>query len=166
LSLDGWRTIAEGKTGALFAWCGRAAALVAGREDLAGPFGGFGRRLGVAFQLADDLKDVVGGDPSKERFADLKSATPSMPILWAAQSSVEARTELEATFKGERTAAEIAGTGAKLIEVGAHRAVAQALQIEAREAIACLSVLGEASWLGEIEGLAQSFAGECIREVL
>lgn len=78
-----WRQIAVRKTGALFAWCGEAAALTAGDSAAAARFAAFGRDLGVGFQLADDLKDF--GFHGKDHLADLANGNPSYPIWLAAQ---------------------------------------------------------------------------------
>ena len=85
LSFERLRYIAEGKTGSLFGWCGSAVATLAGQPDAARRFDAFGRRLGVAFQIADDIRDVLGTDPGKPRYADVLSGTPSLPILLAVQ---------------------------------------------------------------------------------
>ena len=37
----------------------------------------------MAFQIADDIRDVTGTDPGKPRYADLQSRTPSLPVLLA-----------------------------------------------------------------------------------
>src|SRR5262249_34039199 len=79
LSVERFRSIMEGKTGALFGFCGASAGRLAGKDDVARRFETFGRHLGVAFQIADDLKDLNGGDPGKPVFADFKSRTPSPP---------------------------------------------------------------------------------------
>ncbi len=71
LDLKQWRAIAEGKTGSLFGWCGRAPAHLAGDVDGADRFKRCGELLGVAFQLADDLKDMVDPDSGKNPFADI-----------------------------------------------------------------------------------------------
>lgn len=83
LPLERLHYIAEAKTGSLFGWCGTAAAALANRAEAAQRFDMFGRRLGVAFQVADDIRDVLGTDPGKPRFADVLSRTPSLPILLA-----------------------------------------------------------------------------------
>jgi heptaprenyl diphosphate synthase len=89
------RAIAEGKTGALFGFCGAAAATLAGKPDVARRFDTFGRHLGVAFQIADDLKDLTGGDPGKPPFADIRSRTPSLPLLLAARGDTGVRRQLK-----------------------------------------------------------------------
>jgi octaprenyl-diphosphate synthase len=84
LPLEQLRQIAEGKTGALFGWCGAGAALAAGEPKAVDRFEAFGRRLGVAFQIADDVRDLTGTDKGKPQYADVQSRTPSLPILLAA----------------------------------------------------------------------------------
>jgi heptaprenyl diphosphate synthase len=83
LPMSRLRYIAEGKTGSLFGWCGNAAATLANHTEAAQRFEGFGRHLGVAFQIADDIRDILGTDVGKPQYADLHSRTPSMPILLA-----------------------------------------------------------------------------------
>jgi octaprenyl-diphosphate synthase len=83
LPLTAHRKIGEGKTGSLFGWCGVAAATLAGNEDAARRFDAFGRRIGVAFQIADDIRDVTGTDEGKPQYADLMSRTPNVPVLLA-----------------------------------------------------------------------------------
>ena len=39
----------------------------------------------MAFQIADDLKDLTGGDAGKPQFADIRSRTASLPLLLAVQ---------------------------------------------------------------------------------
>jgi octaprenyl-diphosphate synthase len=84
VGIDRLRFIAEGKTGALFGFCGLAAATLAGSAEGTERFAAFGRRLGIAFQMADDIRDVAGTDEGKPQFADIESRTPSLPVLLAA----------------------------------------------------------------------------------
>ena len=81
LTLEQLKKIGEGKTGSLFGFCGKAAALVAGDEEAARRFDAFGRRIGVAFQMADDIRDISGTDEGKPQYADLQSRTPNLPVV-------------------------------------------------------------------------------------
>lgn len=87
LSVDRFRAIAEGKTGALFGYCGTAVGILAEDPEAEKRLSGFARHLGVAFQFADDVLDLTGRDAGKPQFADLRSRTPSLPLLLAAQGS-------------------------------------------------------------------------------
>lgn len=88
LSYRSWESIALGKTGILFGFCGAASAIFAGdhqaREDLMN----VGERLGVAFQLADDLADIRT-DTNKNAFADIRQRNPSSLLALAAESSAD-----------------------------------------------------------------------------
>lgn len=86
-SLDTWAKMAAGKTGALFAWCGKSVELLSPVSDVQGRFSNCGRQIGMAFQLADDVKDLTGDKGLKDSFSDLKNGEPSYPILLAASKS-------------------------------------------------------------------------------
>jgi len=83
LTLGELKAIAEGKTGCLFGWCGIAAATAGENPDAARRFDAFGRRIGVAFQMADDIRDITGTDEGKPQYADLQSRTPNLPVILA-----------------------------------------------------------------------------------
>jgi len=79
-----WRRIAAGKTGALLGWVGLAVGKAGGDVALADRLAAAGEHLGVAFQAADDLRDILATDPGKPALADLRTGTPSLPIILAA----------------------------------------------------------------------------------
>lgn len=123
ISLDEarWRVIAEGKTGALFGWCGRAGAHLVGDHDALARFDACGRHLGVAFQLADDLKDIAAKDAGKDRFADITNRNPSFALLTAWGRSPALKAELGALWASEAPiSAEQAGAvGQRVLDTGA-----------------------------------------------
>lgn len=81
-SIAAWRSMAEGKTGALFGLAGYFAASLAGDLPRAQRFDQAARALGLAFQMADDFSDLV--DAGGEDLArDLCDGNPSLPILLA-----------------------------------------------------------------------------------
>ncbi len=49
---------------------------------------GYGERLGVAFQLADDLIDIASeaGQSGKTPGTDLREGVPTLPVLLALRS--------------------------------------------------------------------------------
>ena len=76
--------IVEGKTAALTECCGRLGALYAGAGDeTAGKLAAFGRNLGFAFQIADDLLDLVGNEETagKTLGTDLAQQKLTLPII-------------------------------------------------------------------------------------
>ncbi len=81
LDADEYREVAVGKTAALFGLCGFAAGVLGGDEARARRFESAARSLGVAFQMQDDLGDLV--DENQDRYGDIKERNPSLPVLFA-----------------------------------------------------------------------------------
>ena len=73
------------KTASLFEASCRLGALFGGRPELAETLGRFGERLGVAFQMLDDVLDVSGPPErtGKPRGADLLDGTVTLPLILA-----------------------------------------------------------------------------------
>ncbi len=123
LDLQPWRSIAEGKTGALFAWCGLGPAIESGNGKAEEHFTAVGRHLGVAFQLADDLKDVLPNQ-GKDRFADLRNANPSFLITKAVEADPRFRTEVEAFWATDRSSnADLERLGERVVTLGFEPAI-------------------------------------------
>lgn len=94
-SMDDWRRVARGKTGALFGWCATSAAMVANRGDFAPALLQWGEMLGTTFQRADDLQDVLSDNSGKPRFADLRNRNLSSTIVALCAAEPTFRTALE-----------------------------------------------------------------------
>lgn len=93
--LDDWRHVAHGKTGALLGWCGTAPALAMGNAELAQRFAECGHHLGLAFQITDDLCELLGLSRGKDPYADLRNANPSYPIALARSETPAIRRKLD-----------------------------------------------------------------------
>ena len=92
--------IIEAKTAELTAVSCRLGALFGGAaEDVVEQLDGFGRDLGIAFQIADDLLDVLGEEATtgKSLGTDLEKQKPTLPIIRALElaSSADRRALLE-----------------------------------------------------------------------
>jgi len=117
-----YERVVQGKTASLFAWSCRSGARAAhGDERVAAALGAFGAHVGVAFQIVDDLLDLVGDPKStgKSLLADIKEGKPTLPLLRAVArdpSILERVRALREGHGGESLAAEIAsaivGSGA------------------------------------------------------
>jgi octaprenyl-diphosphate synthase len=89
--------IIDGKTAELLACCARLGALLSGAsEDVIESMARFGRSLGMAFQIADDLLDLVGEERAtgKTLGTDLdmqKMTLPLIRLVNCAPASVAAR---------------------------------------------------------------------------
>ncbi|MBD0695169.1 polyprenyl synthetase family protein [Streptomyces sp. CBMA123] len=76
--------VLAGKTGSLIAVSCRIGALMAGAApDLVDTLGEFGERIGIAFQLADDVLDIAsdGHESGKTPGTDLREGVPTLPTL-------------------------------------------------------------------------------------
>ncbi len=77
--------IVERKTASLFSVGARIAAHLAGMQPgSADRFAECGRRIGIAFQMIDDVLDIEGdaGKTGKPIGTDLIDGNPSLPIVW------------------------------------------------------------------------------------
>ncbi|MFF2074691.1 polyprenyl synthetase family protein [Kitasatospora sp. NPDC058162] len=76
--------VLAGKTGSLIAVSCRIGALMSGASPaLVDTLGEFGERIGIAFQLADDVLDIAsdGHESGKTPGTDLREGVPTLPTL-------------------------------------------------------------------------------------
>lgn len=105
------------KTARLFEAAAQLGAHAGGRPQLADALAAFGAKVGLAFQLADDVLDVVAttDQTGKTRGADLLDGTVNLPLIVAAQHDPSLREiELRAIDTPEQAAEvcdRIAATG-------------------------------------------------------
>ena len=83
LERDLYFRIAEGKSASLFRWAMFAGGRAGGLDDrLCAGLEDFGRDLGIAFQLIDDVLDLTGSSATgKARFTDLREAKLTFPVI-------------------------------------------------------------------------------------
>src|ERR1700722_6623902 len=148
----------ELKTAALFEAACRLGALIARAADegtgsagglLAEGLGAFARRIGLAFQLLDDVLDVSGPveRTGKARGTDLLDGTVTLPLILARAHDAQLAAVDLASLRGPEQAAElcdqIAATGA--LDEARERALA--LVAEAKAALPGLLPEGRATLL-------------------
>lgn len=96
--------IIEGKTAELTAVSCRLGGVFNGcSTEVCDELDGFGRDLGIAFQIADDLLDVLGEESStgKSLGTDLEKQKPTLPIIRALQvASLEDRDQMLTILHG------------------------------------------------------------------
>jgi geranylgeranyl pyrophosphate synthase len=102
------------KTASLFEASCRLGALFGDRPDLAPALGGFGERLGVAFQILDDVLDVSGPPErtGKPRGADLLDGTVTLPLILARESDPSLSGAVRCAEEAVAVCDRIAATGA------------------------------------------------------
>ncbi|OBK29370.1 dimethylallyltranstransferase [Mycobacterium asiaticum] len=148
----------EQKTGALFGVACQLGALSAGVEaHIADLYRQFGRHLGIAFQMIDDILGIWGSESvtGKPIYSDLRSRKKSVPVVAAMSANTAAARELAELYR--RSAAlddsELAHA-AELIEAAGGRVWAET---EAdRHRVAALDALAAAA--PTQDGLAQLHA--------
>jgi octaprenyl-diphosphate synthase len=100
--------IVRDKTASLFAWAARAGAAIAGAgAEAVSALGEFGTRVGVAFQLVDDVLDY-DGDPratGKALLGDLAEGKLTLPLIRAIAASPPLCADVEAVRAGDAAAA-------------------------------------------------------------
>lgn len=85
LTEEEYLDIIDGKTAELTSCCCRLGALYAGRdEETVEHLAGYGRALGMAFQIADDVLDLVGQEQKagKSLGTDLEQQKLTLPLIW------------------------------------------------------------------------------------
>ncbi|MEF9912681.1 polyprenyl synthetase family protein [Streptomyces sp. P5-A9] len=95
--VDHYMDVLGGKTGSLVAVSGRFGALMAGAdESVVDILTQYGERLGIAFQLADDVLDIASDshESGKTPGTDLREGIPTLPVLHLrARAAAESRPE-------------------------------------------------------------------------
>ena len=137
----------ELKTASLFAASCRLGALLGGRPALAGPLAGFGARIGLAFQILDDVLDVSGPAErtGKSRGADLLDGTTTLPLILARQRdpdlrALDLRSAVADAAQADAVCRRILATGAlddsraqALTHVAAAKAALEPLDLHPRQ---------------------------------
>jgi geranylgeranyl pyrophosphate synthase len=153
---DYYRSI-EAKTGSLFAGSMEMAGLLAAAEQRQiDGLRRFGRLTGLAFQITDDILDLVGdeGEMGKTPGSDLRQGLITLPtVLYLEQA--DRGTAVHAVLSGARDAEHVQ---AAIVEIGSsgtiERAHAEALR-HVREAQAALEILPSNLARGTMSALAE-----------
>ncbi|WP_329118769.1 polyprenyl synthetase family protein [Streptomyces sp. NBC_01465] len=83
--VDHYMDVLSGKTGSLIAVSGRFGAMMAGADEgVVDILTQYGERLGIAFQLADDVLDIASDtqESGKTPGTDLREGIPTLPVLY------------------------------------------------------------------------------------
>lgn len=112
VSEDMYFRVVHDKTASLFAWAARSGAAVAGASVAqVAALGEFGARMGIAFQLIDDLLDYAG-EPiatGKALLRDLAEGKLTLPLIRAIARRPSLMSDLDAVRAGDsQTASRVA----------------------------------------------------------
>lgn len=135
--------IIEGKTAELTAVSCRLGAIFAGAAPpIADELDGFGRDLGIAFQIADDLLDVLGEEQTtgKSLGTDLVKQKPTLPLIRALEVATprDRAAMLELLTGDIRRPAELAPFLERYDAIAYSRRVAESYATRARNRLASL----------------------------
>ncbi|MEZ4404104.1 MAG: polyprenyl synthetase family protein [Kofleriaceae bacterium] len=143
--------VAEGKTAALFRWALRAGGRAGGcAAPVVDGLEGFGRHLGVAFQIVDDCLDFAGDArvTGKALFADLREGKLTLPLLLAMPRDPVLRAQVAEAIAdddadGELAAARHHGIAARVVASGGLADARAAASERIARAVDHLTVLPE-----------------------
>ncbi len=94
--------VVAGKTGALIRTSAVFGAMSAGADrDVLDALASFGMQVGVVFQLADDLMDILSDESGKVPGTDLREGVATLPTLMLAASDDPADDELKELIAGD-----------------------------------------------------------------
>lgn len=147
------------KTGSLIATAGQFGAMFAGCDDATiDVMTRFGERIGVAFQLADDLVDLAsdGSESGKTQGTDLREGVLTLPGLLAMQSTDPADRRLQELLSGPIDDDSEHQEALDLL-LG-HQALVQAREVArewAHDSAAVLAGLPEGAVRSALEGLCE-----------
>lgn len=140
-------SVLSDKTGSLIATCGRFGAMFAGcSREVQDVLVAYGERVGVAFQLADDVLDLASdaSESGKVPGTDLREGVPTLPVLLARRAA-EREGDAESLRVVEALDADLGGDAALAEAVSllrAHPATEAARREAQRWATEAVEVLG------------------------
>lgn len=162
-AVEHYLSVIADKTGSLVAASGQLGALFAGAGDeIVQTMVSYGEKVGVAFQLADDVIDVTGLKKvsGKAPGTDLREGVPTLPVLLLRKAAAEGDSSAAAVLTlvdGDLTSDEaLAEAVAALRE---HEATARAWEVArqwADDAVAALAPLPEGVVKDALTGFAQA----------
>jgi len=139
--------VLEDKTGALIAAACRLGALLSGAEGgVVEALTEYGERVGVAFQLGDDLLDITGGTSGggtsgKEPGTDLRQGVRTLPVLYLLRQGGAAAEPVRRVLDGTTDDASVEAALDALRGSEAFAAARASARAEVDRARACLAAL-------------------------
>jgi heptaprenyl diphosphate synthase len=126
--VDHYLQVLEDKTGALIAAAAEWGASYANApKEFRAPLSTFGRRIGVAFQLIDDVIDLAPeeAETGKQAGTDLKAGVPTLPLLLLRRSAAANPADRALLHRIEALPADDSAVEEAVAELRAHPATAE-----------------------------------------
>lgn len=158
LTEERYLRIVDGKTAELCALCGELGAHYAGaEEEISHSMREFGRSLGIAFQIADDLLDVTGDEETtgKTLGSDLVKQKLTLPIIRLLESAENGQRERIHEWLVQGNSAARAAVREELLASDAIEQAHQRAADFARQARVSLSCLAESPARRLLEDLTE-----------
>ena len=154
--IEHYLKVVSDKTGSLIATSARFGALLSGaKPEVVEILTKFGEKIGIAFQIADDLLDVVSESTAsgKTPGTDLKEGVPTLVTLYVINANAPEDKELIAKLSKPISEEEVSSV---ILQLRSHRALTQVREYLAKIATEANSLL---------EGLPNGAAKEALKNV-
>jgi len=153
-SLDLLETVVNGKTVALFVLAGSLGGSKY-QETIVSSLS----KLGMAFQIADDLEDLVGDPKTGVLGEDMAEATPTIPVhIVMEQIGEEGRSSIRAAYLSDADTESKKIATSAIISSGTLKSVNETVQKKIQEALVNLESLPATEARNSMEELAQKVA--------
>ena len=156
VSQERYFSVIEKKTARLFEAACQLGAVLSGRDDLETALGVFGRELGTAFQVADDVLDYMADADTlgKNSGDDLAEGKPTLPLILCRQQAGEKTRMLidESIRKGDL--GQLHRITELIRDSGALDQARQAAHDRANAALAAIAPIAPSPWKDAMEQLA------------
>ena len=157
VSQERYFSVIEKKTARLFEAACQLGAVLTGREDLEFALATFGRELGTAFQVADDVLDYMAdaGTLGKNSGDDLAEGKPTLPLILCREQAGEDDRRLidESIRKGDVD--QLQRISSLIRDSGALDQAKKVARDRASAALAAIAPLASSPWKEAMEQLAR-----------
>ncbi len=157
VSQERYFSVIEKKTARLFEAACQMGAVLTGRTDLEASLATFGRELGTAFQVADDVLDYMADTDTlgKNSGDDLAEGKPTLPlILCREQANEESRRLIDESIRNGDLE-QLNRITALIQDSGALDQAKQVARDRADAALAAIAPLAPSPWKDAMEELAR-----------
>lgn len=156
-SIEDYLQKARRKTAALFAACCKAGSYLSGAPDAeVEALTQYGENLGIAFQIYDDVLDIVGGkETGKAVGVDIRDGMVTVPMLYALEALGDS-CELAAVIScKEPTGKDVESAIKAINECGAISRTKEAARSYVDKAVGSLKVLSNPDAVAVFKGIAE-----------